>query len=127
MATANSSFETGATSFSQTDWEIVTATTKTAVANGNYIANNAALVTVTLPATATPGARVQVAGWGAGGWRISQGAGQYIKFGSSVTTTGTGGYIASTVAMDTIDLICVVEDDGWLVVGSVGNVDMEVD
>lgn len=85
----------------------VTGTTQTMANNSVYIANNASLVTFTLPATITSGARYCVVGLGAGGWRISQNAGQSIRIGESVTTAGTGGYIQSASSTDAIFLVGV--------------------
>jgi hypothetical protein len=64
--------------------------------NTGYLLNNAALVTLTLPASPPIGAVVRVSGGGTGGWRISQNAGQSIlgEFSNGTsTTTGTGGYL----------------------------------
>lgn len=55
-------------------------TDATMAANLGYIANSASLVTLTLPASASlsAGDIIQVTGAGAGGWKISQNAGQSI-------------------------------------------------
>ena len=90
-----------------------------------YIANNAALVTLTLPATASVGERVGVTGVGAGGWRIAQNAGQQIHFGNVSTTSGTGGYLEFTHRRDTVELVCVVEDAEWNVIDAIGQIDIE--
>jgi hypothetical protein len=57
-------------------WNNVTGTSQSAAINNGYIANNASLVTVTLPATAPVGSLVAVAGAGAGGWKLAQNSGQ---------------------------------------------------
>lgn len=85
----------------------VTGTSATMGDNNSYIANNASRVTFTLPATLTNGARYIVAGLGAGGWKIAQNAGQSIRVGESVTTTGTGGYVQSANSTDCIMLVAV--------------------
>lgn len=103
-------------------WTNVTGTSQTAVGNNGYIANNAALVTITLPATAAVGQIVAVTGAGAGGWKIAQNAGQQIFFGSSSTTSGTGGSLASTNQRDAIELICTAANTGFTVRDAQGNI-----
>ena len=51
--------------------------------NNGYIANNAGLVTLTLPDTAALGDEVLVQGKGAGGWLIAQNASETIYFGET--------------------------------------------
>jgi len=104
------------------NWVEVTGTTQAMVANTGYVANNAGLVTLTLPATAVFGTRLTVTGKGAGGWLIAQNSGQTIFFGTSTTITGTGGSLASTQIRDTIDLVCVTANTAWNVINSVGNI-----
>jgi hypothetical protein len=58
----------------------------------------------------------------AGGWRIAQNASEVIHFGKTDTTTGTGGYLESTLARDSVELICCVTDNEWNVVSSIGNI-----
>ncbi len=59
-------------------WTQVTGTTQQAASNAGYMANNAAQVTITLPAAPAVGDIVAVSGLGAGGWKIAQNAGQHI-------------------------------------------------
>lgn len=77
----------------------VTGTTQDMTAGVIYYANNAALVTFTLPAQFNQNDVFTVIGKGAGGWRITQRAGQIIH-GATNTTVGTGGYIASQARYD---------------------------
>jgi hypothetical protein len=51
-------------------WVDVTGTSVQAVANTGYMADNAAQVTITLPASPAVGDVIQVSGVGAGGWKI---------------------------------------------------------
>lgn len=102
-------------------WSVVTGTTQTAAVNTGYFANNAGLVTVTLPSTAAVGDTVSVAYMGAGGWKLAQAASVTVKFGSTTTTTGTGGSLASTAAGDVVTVVCNVANTGWTVVSSVGS------
>jgi hypothetical protein len=90
--------------------------------NNGYIANNAALVTLTLPTTAALGSVIEVVGKGAGGWKIAQNASGVIHFGVINTTTGTGGYLQSTVTYDAIRIVCTVANNEWTVLSVQGNI-----
>lgn len=92
----------------------VTGTSQAMAVNNEYTANNAGLVTLTLPATAAIGDYVIVNGLGAGGWKIAQNASQTIHAGSSATTVGVGGSLASTNRFDSIKLKCVVANTTWI-------------
>lgn len=91
-------------------WTEVTGTTQAMVADGGYVANNAGLVTFTLPATADFGTVISVIGKGAGGWQIDQNASQVIQIGSLGSTPGVGGSIASTNRYDAVYLLCTTAD-----------------
>lgn len=104
-------------------WNVVSGTTQTMVINNGYIANNAGLVTLTLPSTAAVGSEINVVGLGAGGWKIAQNASQLIRMGNAVTTTGTGGSISSSSQYDSVHLVCIVANTTWtLVSGPQGNI-----
>jgi hypothetical protein len=105
----------------------VTGTTQSMAVNTIYAANNAALVTMTLPTTAAVGTRISViggaSGLSSGSWKIAQNASQLINFGNQVTTTGTGGSLQATNQFDSIQLICIVANTTWTVLGgSQGNI-----
>ncbi len=100
--------------------DAVTTTTQQAPANASYIANNAGLVTVTLPTTAAVGSRVRVIGVGAGGWRVAQNANQLVHNSAAATTTGTGGSLSSSNRYNAVELVCVVANTEWDVVSSEG-------
>lgn len=104
-----------------TSWVDVTGTSQTIAVNTGYIADNANLVTLTLPTTATQGTVFRIAGNGAGGWLLAQNASQTVKFGNAATTTGVGGSLASTDAGDAIECLCVVANTTWRVLSAVGN------
>lgn len=99
-------------------WTEVTGTSSALAINNGYIANNAGLVTLTLPATAVIGSVIRVQGKGAGLWRIAQNAGQTIHFGASDTTTGAAGYIEATQRYDSVELVCITADTDWAVLGA---------
>lgn len=96
-------------------WHVVTGTTQLMVANNGYIANNAGLVTLTLPSTSNVGDEIDVIGKGAGGWIVAQNALQSIVLGSSTTTVGAGGSLASSNAKDSFYMICTVANTEWTV------------
>lgn len=102
-------------------WTEVTGTSQSAAINNGYIANNAGLVTVTLPSTAAVGSIVRVAGSGAGGWKVAQNASGQINFGNQATTSGTGGSLASVNRYDAVELICITANNIWTVISSQGN------
>ena len=103
-------------------WVDQTTTTVTASVNHGYIADNASLVTVTLPGTAAVGDIIRVVGKGAGGWKVAQPTGTTINFGSSATTTGTGGSLASVNQYDAVEMVCVTANTTWVVASSIGNI-----
>jgi len=98
-------------------WTEVTGTTQAMAPDNGYVANNAGLVTLTLPVTASFGTVINVVGKGAGGWQINQNAGQNIQVGSSSSTVGAGGSVASTNQYDSIELLCTTADTVWTVLG----------
>ena len=100
----------------------VTDTSVTMSANNTYVANNAGIVSATLPTSAGVGAVIEIVGYGAGMWRIIQQAGQTIHFGNLDSTTGATGYLSATLAHDCVRLMCVATSTDYVVVGSMGNI-----
>jgi len=99
-------------------WTDVTGTSQAMAIDSGYTANNAGLVTLTIPVTAAYGTAISVLGKGVGGWLIAQNAGQSIRLGSSTTTIGVTGSLASTNAGDSINLICTTANTVWTVQGA---------
>ncbi len=95
-------------------YDLVNGTTQQATGSASYIPNNAALVTITLPATSSVGQRLTVVGNGAGGWRIAQNAGQQINKSATATSVGTGGSLSSANRYDTAHLVCTVANTTWV-------------
>jgi hypothetical protein len=94
----------------------VTGTSATMSADNIYGANNASPVTLLLPTLAAAGSLIYVWGEGAGGWTITQNAGQSIKVApSSSTTVGVTGSLSSTGQYDTVTLGCIVANSTWSV------------
>ncbi len=108
-------------------WNDVTTTTQTMVANNGYVADNAAQVTMTLPATAAFGTMIRVtgglSGLSTGSWKIAQPAGVQIHYGNQNTTRGVTGSLTSTNQYDAIEMVCVVANTDWTVsAGTQGNI-----
>jgi hypothetical protein len=98
-------------------WNNVTLTAAAMTTDNGYVANNAGLVTLTLPATAAFGTSLAVIGLGAGGWIIAQNAGQTIHIGSTQSSVGAGGSVASTNRYDSLEMICTVANTTWSILG----------
>lgn len=96
-------------------WTEVTGTSQAMAVDSGYIANNAGLVTLTLPAVAVVGDSVSIQGKGTGLFTIAQNAGQQIHFGSSNTTVGVGGSLTATNRYDSIELLCITANTDWAV------------
>ena len=103
-------------------WTFIAGAAQTAVADNGYVNTNAALTTITLPATAALGTIIEICGQGAAGWVLAQNALQSIIMGSSQSTVGIGGSLASTNKNDTLRMLCTVADTTWVVLSAVGNI-----
>ncbi len=107
-------------------WTTVTGTSQAMTSNKGYIANNASLVTFTLPSSPNVGDIVAVVGEGAGGWQINAAATQTIYVGNVNSSSDGTGYIASTTPQDAIQLICYTSSiggTGWVtLVAPQGNI-----
>jgi len=105
-------------------WVDETSSSVTMVTNTGYTSDDGAtLVTFTLPTSASIGDFVEIQGKGSGGWTIAQAASQQIFFGSTSTTAGTGGSLASTLQYDAVKLRALTSGatSTWSVVYAVGN------
>jgi hypothetical protein len=87
-------------------WTDVTGVSQIMSPNSGYVANNAGLVTLTLPTVAAFGSLIWIQGFGGGGWQVAQNVSQQIIIGNTASTLGTGGSIASTNQYDSILLLC---------------------
>lgn len=97
-------------------WSNVTGTSQAMAVNTGYIANNAGLVTFTLPSTAAVGSIVAIQGAGAGGWSISL-SGQTVVLNSGSASTS----VSSSQQYDVIYLMCIVADTTWAYNSGFGN------
>lgn len=102
-------------------WTEVLGTSQSMAVENGYIANNVALVTLTLPATGVIGDTIEIIGKGAGLYRIAQNAGQSINFISTTTTVGVGGSLTAIEQFDSIEIVCTTANTGWTVFSSTGN------
>lgn len=102
-------------------WNVVTTNQSMSPENG-YIANSGGGLTFTLPTTASVGTALAAMNLNTGGWTIAQNASQNIRLGSSITTTGAGGSLASTSQGDSIYLICAVANTTWIALSVQGNI-----
>lgn len=103
-------------------WEVTTVN-DSIVAGEGYHANKGTLLTMTLPATAAIGDTFAITNMNiAVGWRIAQNAAGYIRFGNQITTVGVGGYLEATQLGDSVTCVCNVENNGWIMTSSVGNI-----
>ncbi len=111
-----------AAAFTGMAFTVITADQSAAINNG-YICNKAGLLTLTLPTTAAAGTIIEVTGMNTAlGWKIGQNASQQIFFGTSATTSGTGGSLASSNIYDSVRLVCNTANLTWIVLSSVGNI-----
>lgn len=98
-------------------WNDITGTSATMITNNGYAADNAGLVTLTLPTVSAFGDTLSIVGKGAGGWLVAQNTGQKIIVGVDSSTVGTSGSISSTTPSDSIRLLCTVANTTWITYG----------
>jgi hypothetical protein len=95
-------------------WNNVTSTSMQMISDNGYVANNTSQVLLPLPLTSAFGDEISIAGYGIGGFQITQSAGQQIICGANATTLGATGTLTSSRKGDALDLICVVADTIWM-------------
>lgn len=105
--------------FTSFHWNDVTGTSQLASVGNGYVADNAGLVTITLPATAAFGSIISVQGKGSGGFSVVANIGQIINVGNSASSSG--GSVSSTDQWDSIQLICVTANTTWATISTMGN------
>lgn len=99
-------------------WQNATTSITLTVSNGYFVTSGA--LNLALPAAASQGDQIIVALNGGTSWTITQAAGQSIRFGNTVTTTGITGSLASSAQGDTVRLVCSTTNTGWFLISSVG-------
>ena len=110
----------------QFDWIVVTTTPYQMIGEQGYIANGGSLIQLALPVVSAVGDVIAVVGEGAGGWQITQGAGQSIKVSPVSTSVGALGSLASTSQYDSIELICITANLTWTTRGSPQSLGMTI-
>jgi len=107
----------------QITWNNVTSASATMAPRNGYAANRATQVSLSLPLAGGTqfGNTISVMAVGAGGFRITQNAGQSIIVGIDQSTVGVGGYIEATTPTDAITLVCGPDDLTWRALSSFGN------
>lgn len=105
-------------SSSASTWTEVTSTSVVMEVNSGYKANNSSRVSLALPAASIFGQQISVVGFGAGGWRITQGTGQKIIIGSISSSVGTGGYVESENIHDSLTIVCMEDNLTWQCLGA---------
>jgi len=102
-------------------WQTIT-TNITATPNHGYFVDSASITYVTLPLSTNINVGDMIAvTQQSHTWHIAQNASQYIVFGTSQTTTGTGGYLESTGSGDSV--VMVYRGNGvFEVIASQGNI-----
>lgn len=101
-------------------WVEVTGTSQAMTINNAYIANNAGLVTLTIPATLAIGDSFSVVGKGAGGWLVQANTGQTIYMGNQ--TSSVAGSISSTNRRNCVMFTCITANTELEVRNSIGNI-----
>ena len=101
--------------------EVATGPTNMVSGNG-YVADNAALVVLKLPASSVFGDIIRVTTKGAGLWKITQGNSQQIQLGSIATTAGTGGFLQATALGDSVEILCITANLSWVALSAMGNI-----
>jgi hypothetical protein len=96
-----------------------TTTSRTLTAFQGMVADNAGVVTGTIPATTAFGDIFEIVGKGSGGWKLQANSGQTINLGSSPTTVA--GSLASTNRYDSVQVVCVTANTTFVVRHLVGN------
>ena len=106
-------------------WALYT-TNQVLAKNNGYYANSGSVLTFTLPTTATVGDTYVISGVNTGGWIVAQNASQSIRFGNLITTTGTGGSLASTSIGDGVTIACYGTNQEFIVLpmGAIGNINV---
>jgi hypothetical protein len=58
------------------------------------------------------------------GWRVTQSAGQNMKYLSATSTTGVSGYIESVSTGATAEFVCTVANTTWVATSGLGTLNI---
>lgn len=103
-------------------WTTQSASTALLVNNGFIAIAPGGALSFSLPATSAVGDVIALTLDDATSWTITQGANQRIRLGSSQTSLGVGGSLASTAAGDTVVLVCRTANLIWQAYSVIGNI-----
>lgn len=104
-------------------WNLIGAP-QTLVSNQGYICTSSGsfgTLMLLLPPVSSLGDIIEITLDGAGGFTVTQGAGQSIRIGNQITTAGTSGSLMSTQQGDTLRMVCQIANLKWNVLSSMGN------
>lgn len=90
------------------------------VAENAYITSGVSQCVLILPLTANIGDSFIITG-STSLFQVTQNASQYILFGIKTTTSGATGNITSTSFADHIEIVCIVQNIGFKIIDSIGN------
>ena len=104
-------------------WSNISANQTLANGNGYFVDASGGAISLALPATAAVGDTYRVYRISSGANQVTstQGAGQAIQIGSSASTTGAGGSIATTAQGDCVEIVCHTTNTGFSITSIVGN------
>jgi hypothetical protein len=94
------------------------------VSQTTYIANDAALTTLTLPAASAVGDIINVIGssLNTGGWTVTYGAGQIIWGPAGHSTATTGNAASAGAAAQTMSIMCTIANTTWVIYANSGTI-----
>lgn len=103
-------------------WNTITSATNPTqiVAENAYITAGVSQCVLTLPLTASVGDSFIITG-STSLFQITQNASQSIIFGIKTTTAGATGSLTSTSFGDHVEVVCIVQNLGFKVIDSIGN------
>lgn len=101
-------------------WHTISAN-QTLSVNSGYFCTAGATLSLLLPPVSALGDTIEISIEGSTGYTVTQGAGQSIKFGNSITTVGVGGSISSLSQGDSIRMVCKIANLDWVILSSMGN------
>ncbi len=102
-------------------WSSISSSQSLVADNGYFVVAPGAAVSLNLPGSSSVGDIIVVTLDGATSFTIAQSAGQTIRMGNRVTTSGAGGSIASNDQGDTLYMVCQTANLQWNVINSMGN------
>lgn len=89
--------------------------------NAGYVIDSASKLNLTLPQNCRVGDKIKLMALGEGGFEVLQNASQKIIFGNKSTSLGASGSLETVNLNNTVSLICVKDNDIFMVESSIGN------